>query len=226
MKNIIPYEKDIKFDTKIAEITSISLEHEEKINDDEVLGDFIVFGDYKSHQISINKEDFKYRIPFSIQIPESIDINSIKIDINDFTYDIKSDDTLTIKIELSFEYDENNLIEEENEVDNIELIDEINEEENRLDDELNTLIEETNDNTKTIEEKNLEDDSINNNVINNTISSENTYIIYHVYIVSDKDSIESICQKFNVSKELLHEYNDFEEIQTGDKLLIPIEENE
>ena len=30
IKSIIPYDKDIKFDTKIYEITSKSLEHEEK----------------------------------------------------------------------------------------------------------------------------------------------------------------------------------------------------
>ena len=39
MKRIIPFVKDISFDTKILEITSIALEHNLKLeNDDSVVG--------------------------------------------------------------------------------------------------------------------------------------------------------------------------------------------
>ena len=48
LRNIIPYEKDIEFDTKIAEITSISLEHEETTNGNEITGEFIISGDYET----------------------------------------------------------------------------------------------------------------------------------------------------------------------------------
>ena len=220
MKSIIPYEKEIKFDTKISEITSISLEHEENRSDNEIIGSFIVTGDYKIHQISVNKEKFEYKIPFTIELPDNIDKDSIKLDINDFTYDIKDDDTLVVKIELDFTYDEIEIIEVE-EVTNIKEEDK-NQEEDRLDDEIEKLINEDNKNEKINEEKELSNPIINNNVTD----SENTYVTYHVYIVTKEDSLESICQKYNVSKELLHEYNDFEEISSGDKLLIPIEDNE
>ena len=49
MKMSIPYEKEIVFNTKIAEITSISLEYEANVLDDDIEGEFIVSGDYKIH---------------------------------------------------------------------------------------------------------------------------------------------------------------------------------
>ena len=33
------------------------LEHEETTNGNEITGEFIISGDYKAHQISVNKED-------------------------------------------------------------------------------------------------------------------------------------------------------------------------
>ena len=203
LKNIIPYEKDIEFDTKITEITSISLEHQERTLDDEIEGEFLISGDYKIHPISVNKEKFTYKIPFTIELTDNIDKDSISIDINDFTYDIKDNNILSLKIELSFDY-----IEKE-EVQDVEIIEDKEEE---LDREINDII------------SNQDDNEDNNTKIINSMTSESTYVTYHVYVVSMEDSIESICQKFNVSKDTLHEYNEFESINVGDKLLIPIED--
>lgn len=214
MRNIIPYEKDIEFDSKISEITSISLEHEEKIGNEEVNGEFIIFGDYKQHQISVNKEDFMYKIPFTIELSDNIDKDSISLDINDFTYDIKDNKILSIKVELSFEYSEKEQIQEAKiEKINEDETNQINEEERN--EQLNKEIEEI------ISETSEEDNK--NNVIK-SIKSENTYVTYHVYVVTNEDTLDSICQKFSVSLDTLHEYNDFEEIKFGDKLLIPIED--
>lgn len=208
LKNIIPYEKDIEFDTKIAEITSISLEHEEAITDEEISGEFIISGDYKVHQISVNKEEFMYKIPFTIELSNDIDRDSVNIDINDFTYDIKDNNTLSLKIELLFEY------QEKEEIKDAEIINEIQEQEKEeeLDREIEEMI--TNQEKEEVVEKS----------IINSMSSENTYVSYHVYVVNEEDSLESICQKFNVSKETLYEYNDFETLSIGDKLLIPLED--
>ena len=60
MNCIIPFTKDIKFKTNIAEILSISLEHDFTANPEEVLGNFTISGDYKSHEVSVNKEHFEY----------------------------------------------------------------------------------------------------------------------------------------------------------------------
>ena len=219
MRNIIPYEKDIEFDTKIAEITSISLEHEERTNGNEINGEFIISGDYKAHQISVNKEEFMYKIPFTIELSDNIDRDSVNIDINDFTYDIKDGNVLSLKIELSFDYNE---LEEKDvnviEAAKVDNLPEENESETKSsDEELDREIEEMI--TKT--EDNL---SESNTKIIESMTSENTYVTYHVYVVNEEDTIEGICQKFNVSKESLHEYNEFESISVGDKLLIPIED--
>ena len=57
--------------------------------------------------------------------------------------------------------------------------------------------------------------------MNNVTNTANTYITYNVYIVKDNDTIDTICNSYNVSKELIQEYNDIHDLKTGDKLLIP-----
>lgn len=195
MENIIPYEKEIEFDSNIYEITSISLEHQEDIEEDIIKGKFVVSGEYKAHQISINKEEFNEEIPFEIELGEDIDKNSIKIDINDFTYDIK-DNRLIVKIDLLFKAKEIKIIEEE------------------LDREINELIEDKKEIVDDIKEEILEDSTI-------VEEDNNTYVTYHVYVVLESDTIEDICKKFNVSKDILYKYNEFDELKVNDKLLIP-----
>ena len=62
MKMSIPYEKEIVFNTKIAEITSISLEYEANVLDDDIEGEFIVSGDYKIHEFTKYDDDFEEMI--------------------------------------------------------------------------------------------------------------------------------------------------------------------
>ena len=66
-----------------------------------------------------------------------------------------------------------------------------------------------------------EDNNLDNNVDNN-----DTYTTYKVYIVEDSDTIESICSKYNITKEELEKYNDLENIKTKDKIIIPYLFNE
>ena len=106
MKQIIPFSKDIVFKTNIASITSISLEHEEKISDGEVSGDFIVFGDYKIHNDTTEKELFKYKLPFTALIPDNVVTETISIDVKNFTYDTVEDDVLRVNIDFVIEGEE------------------------------------------------------------------------------------------------------------------------
>ena len=92
MKMNIPYEKEIIFNTKIADITSISLEYEANVLDEDIEGEFIISGDYKIHELSVNKEPFKYRIPFNVSLTDDIIRDSIKYDINNFTYEVIDDE--------------------------------------------------------------------------------------------------------------------------------------
>ena len=205
IKEIIPYEKEIKFDTKISEITSISLEHEESCNNDDIEGNFLISGDYKEHQISIDKKDFNFKIPFTIELSESIDKESIKLDINDFTYDIKDDDTLKITVELEFNY---NLIEKEEE------------REEELDRQIDELI--ATDETKEETKEEIKEEVIKE--VKEENKQQDTYVTYHVHLVAQDENIDSICLKYNIDKNTLHEYNDFEELNINDKLLIPIKD--
>ena len=53
------------------------------------------------------------------------------------------------------------------------------------------------------------------------MDSSETYVTYHVYIVKEQDTIDSIMKKYNVDKEKISLYNNLEEIKPGMKLIIP-----
>ena len=201
IKSIIPYECDLKLNNKVSEVTSISLEHNEKIDNDEINGNFVISGDYKTHIISVNKEKFEKIFPFSVELPSNVVLDSVKFDINDFTYEIKDDDTLNFKIETYLEFEEKSLDE------NREIVDA------NIVEEKNT----TTDNNELIENE-IEETIINNNI--------NTYVTYHVYNIELDDDINTICKKYNVSKEVIDYYNKDVEFMPGNKLIIPLEKNE
>lgn len=74
----------------------------------------------------------------------------------------------------------------------------------------------------------IQDSSVDNEVINNNFNFFNTenfgtdtYVTYYVYIVKEDDTIDSIIEKFNVSKEEIANYNDISEVKKGTKLIIP-----
>lgn len=81
------------------------------------------------------------------------------------------------------------------------------------------------------EEKNLninnnnvnENENINNNIFMPT-QEEERYVTYRVYKVLDGDTLDSIIAKYNVTKEMLADYNNLENITPGDKLIIPTNE--
>ena len=102
MNLIIPFEKKVKFDTPISEICSISLEHEITKNDGEILGNFLITGTYKEHELSINKTDFNFTLPFSVELTTRVDLSSLYMSIDNFTYDLNGSD-LDIKIDYVIE---------------------------------------------------------------------------------------------------------------------------
>ena len=93
MKQIIPFVKDLNFNTRISEITSIALEHNLKLeNNDSVVGNFEISGKYKINDISVNEEVFSFDIPFDITLDDKYDASKIKIDIDNFYYEILNDE--------------------------------------------------------------------------------------------------------------------------------------
>lgn len=55
---------------------------------------------------------------------------------------------------------------------------------------------------------------------------ESGYATYHIYMVKEEDTIESIVTKYGIHKESLEKYNDLKEVKKGDKLIIPCDYRE
>lgn len=106
MKQVIPFSKDIVFKTNIASITSISLEHEESISNGEITGVFTIFGDYKIHNDTTERELFKYKLPFTALIPDNVVQNSVFVEVENFTYETIENDVLKVNIDFIIEGEE------------------------------------------------------------------------------------------------------------------------
>lgn len=101
MKQIIPFVKDVSLNTKISEVTSIALEHNLQMeNNDSIVGSFIVSGKYKINAISINEEVFEKEIPFDITLDDKYDATKVQIDIDDFYYEIINEEKLRVHIDV------------------------------------------------------------------------------------------------------------------------------
>lgn len=80
------------------------------------------------------------------------------------------------------------------------------------------------------EDLNIDNDNINtisNDNDNNNIfepNQEEKYVTYRVYKVLENDTIDTILSKYNITKEILADYNNIENITPGDKLIIPANE--
>ncbi len=219
----IPFTKDIDFEKKLHEITSISLEHELSTTEDTLKGNFIISGDYKSHEVSVNKEPFSYILPFEIALTPEIDKDTIEFMIEDFTYEIVEESKLRVKIDFSVIASK---LEKEEEPEIFrEAPEAISEEE--IPDILE--VEEQKEKTKETEEANESeerDDKISEDtIINNVSNLDNNYATYHIHVVSDGESVETICTMYNSSMNILADYNDLSNLTSGDKLIIP-ESNE
>ena len=207
MKNVIPFQKELCFDTKVSEIISISLERNFEVDESDIKGNLLISGEYKSHEISANVIPFSFKIPFTIALASNLNKDTISLEINDFSYDMKEDNKIKVSIELELKGDV--LEEEKTEVTDgyEEIIPILEKQEDRASKEENVLDD------KKIEEENI--------ILQNTVE-DNEYVTYHIYIVSESDTVDSICSKYQINEELLKEYNSFTELNVGDKLLIPI----
>lgn len=214
MKKTIAFEKQLAFKTNLNEITSIALENTLKCEENTVEGDLIINGTYKITETSINVENFEFTIPMNIEIDNKYITKEIQIDISNFYYEVLNNNTLKVNIEILLD----NLIEklEENKIPKEELP--IQEErcieEPDIPEEIEpievpkTIKEEVKTETKEID-------------IFKTIEDQEEYATYHVYIIRKEDTLETIMNKYNITKEKLSEYNNINEIKLGDKIIIP-----
>lgn len=169
MKETIPFVKEIVFPKNIASITSISLEHEEKLYSGEINGEFIISGDYKSHSDTTEKENFKYRLPFSALIPDNINYDTIKVNVINFTYEEIESDVLRVNIEISIEGETNeNKTIKDIDFDSISTIEEPiteNREDNKLTTELDEFLNTLEDNEVLTEDNQIVDTKIDNSEV-------------------------------------------------------------
>ena len=204
MKKTVPLKKDLTFKNNISEIVSIALDHELNLEDRTIKGNLVISGSYSTNDE--NTLDFKYNIPVNIEMSDRYKLDNITIDIDDFYYEI-NDNKLIVSIEIGldnleevlppFKYEEEKI---EKVVEPIEQIQEVasqNDDMSRIDtDDVKSLFESFDD-------------------------SNETYATYKVCIVKENDTVESIVLKYNITKEMLEQYNDISDIKIGDKLIIP-----
>lgn len=217
MKKIVPFKKDISFDNNIAEISSISLEHTLKLQEENIVsGEFIISGTYKMTEASLNVDPFEYKLPFDISVDKKYDTKNIDVDINDFYYEVTNNEILSVSIEVVLDGLEEKPREEK--------------EENTLTDEIETLEEtrEVENQTQTVSVENNEievNEETNVKSIFEDLDENERYAVYKVHIVTENDTIESISSEYNVNREDLEAYNDLSELKIGDKLIIPSHED-
>lgn len=254
MREIIPFKKDILFKTRINEITNITLEHDYKILDNMIEGDFLLNGTYKMTEASVINEDFFYKVPFSIAISNKIKRESIELNIKDFNYEIVDFDILKINVELLLNCEEEevkieeieNLDNEERQID--EILDEILKEEKEevevleIKEETNEKVEEVRSVEELDEERKFDIDSLElsfgkkkkkdkveeeeiNSVVD-SVKEKNEYVTYKVYLAKESDSYDSISSRYGVDINELLKYNDNSDINIGDKIIIPYIFNE
>ena len=205
MKKTVPLKKDITFKTNIAEITSIALDHELNLENRTIKGNLVISGSYKINDTSVNTEEFKYNIPVNIEMSERYILDDMKINIDDFYYEIVNDNLLSVSIEIGLD----NLKEEE-------ILPPLKYEEEKV----VPVIKEEKDVVLEKEETRLDTEEVKT-LFDNFDDSNETYATYRICIVKESDTLESITLKYNVSKELLEQYNDISELKIGDKLIIP-----
>ena len=203
----IPFNKVIQFKTSIAEILSISLEKDVSINDTELLGDFIVTGEYKNLDVNVDTMTFEHVIPFKVELENNIILDTLNYDIEDFSYEIIDNDSLQVNILLHVSADKN------------KISDVIFEKDDDEDDRLN-LIEEINNNEVTINNEVINSNNVNNNIIDSNNLKED-YITYHVHIVKLGDTVDTLSSKYKIEKDKLLELNNINALEVGDKIIIP-----
>lgn len=227
MKQTIPFKKDITFKTKIGELTAISLDNDLTLKgEDLIVGNFYISGNYKMHEGSITEEEYSYKIPCEIAISDEYDTYDATIDIDDFYYEIINDEILRVNITVILDNLEKKeeFLKKEDRSEEIEVLTDESKEETEkkvFEDEINLSVD------NEFKEIEILDKSNNDRITSFYETKEkvkkqtDTFLTYKVYIFKEADTIESILEKYNITKEDLSDYNNLEEIKAGSKLVIP-----
>ena len=232
MKKIIPFKKEMLFNTNVSEITSISLEHDLKVKSSNLIsGNFFINGEYKMSDSSTNTEIFNFELPCDINLDDRYIIDNTQVDIDDFYYEIINSNILQVNIDVLIDKLEEKIIEPiMNEVEiKTTTLDELEKDLVR-EDNMNELlekdiVEEMQKPDEIVEglkeERCIEEEDSVNSLFNNFSDDSETYKTYKICIIREGDTVDSIMQKYSITQEQLEQYNDLKEINLGDKLIIP-----
>lgn len=126
MKKIVSFEKELDFPSMIGEVTSISLDHTlQFVDQNSVAGEFKINGTYKMTEASTLEENFHYDIPVDITLVEAFELDSVKVSIDNFYYEIVNDDILKCNIDVSIDGVEEVVLEQTDEEIKKEEVEEI-----------------------------------------------------------------------------------------------------
>ncbi len=228
MKQTIPFVKDINFKSKIYEITSISLEQNLKMeNNDSIIGAFIVSGKYKISMVSVSEEEFEETLDFDITLDDKYDASKVKINIDDFYYEIIDEEKLRVHIivlvdNLVYMKKNERCIEEEKII-KTNVID------NQKEESTQPIIEEKEEIITDLSDNKLDsnDEKINiSSISGDFLAAEEKYVTYKIHIIRDNENIETIKEKYKVTTDELEKYNDIKNIVLGSKIIVPLVKND
>lgn len=237
----LPFEIDLD-DDYIVDSVSIDIDnfYYEVVNDDSLQVNIDVFVDGEKKKIIPEEVVVDKEAVDSFTEEEVKDVEEELVrDVNLGNLELKDDN---IEISTDADIDSNNsFIDVSNNIVDISCNDEriivtddtSNDRQDSIDNNVNNNREELEKQVNYIEVpkvslEDIEDNSVDNDVINNNFNFFNTenfgtdtYVTYYVYIVKEDDTINSIMDKFNVSEEEIANYNDISDIKKGTKLIIP-----
>jgi len=232
MRQLIPFVKDINFTSKLSEVTSISLEHNLIMeNNDSIVGNFTVSGKYKINEISINEESFNEKIDFDITLDDKYDSSKISIDIDNFYYEIINEENLRLHIDVLI--DNLEYMKKEEVVPKLPI--EIEDEIIPIDD-LNIDIRNNNQKQESEERIDIKKDitldssfdvnEITSNLTSSFLAGEEHFSTYKIHIIREEEKINTVMEKYKISKDELEKYNTLDNVMLGTKIIIPIKDEE
>lgn len=226
MKQKIPFSKDITFKTKIGEITSISLDNDLTLKGEDLIsGNFYISGTYKMLEASTALEEYSYKIPCDIAISSEYDTFDATIDIDDFYYEVIDDEILRVNIVVEID----GLTKKEEE---IEVLEEEPKEEPKPVLEDTKEVKEEKEPEEKLDNLDLDNEERDNKSmsfleVKEKVKNQNdTYLTYKVYVMTDGDTVDSVLEKYNITKDELEDYNNLDDITVGSKLVIPSTNND
>ena len=187
-------------------------------------GNFLIKGTYKLTEASCIEENFEFNLPVEILLNEKLDINTSKIEIEDFYYEIENEENLICYIDVLVEGVEE-IIEEQQVIVEPPIKELIRECDG---DVYNEKVNETTEieTLEQIEEKEImkqEKEEVQS-LFSSLKDDEDTFATYSVYILRQEETIQTILEKYKITKEELEDYNDLSNITTGSKIIVPIHE--